>query len=58
MTDDNSTIIWKKIENYLNNEHVGWLPVGAIIAKDSFVVDQSGAFMHDPLFIMEKMPAG
>ena len=34
------------------------MPIGAIIAKDSFAVDQSGAFMPGPLFIMEKMPVG
>ena len=48
----------QKAENYLKYERAGRLPVGAIIAKDSFAVDQSGAFMPGPLFIMEKMPAG
>ena len=48
----------QKAENYLNYERVGRSHVSAIIVKDSFAVDQSGAFMHDPLFIMEKMLAG
>lgn len=34
------------------------LPVGAIIAKDSFAVTERGDVFSGPLSIMEKMPAG
>ena len=56
--------------HYLNNyanakasaygmfEQAGKLPVGAIIAKDSFSVATSREIVLGPLFIMEKMPAG
>ena len=45
----------QKAQNYLKYERVGRLPVGAIIAKESFAVDQSCAFMCGPLFNVEKM---
>jgi hypothetical protein len=32
--------------------------VGAIIAKDSFIVERSGEVRPGPLFVMEKMPKG
>jgi len=34
------------------------LPVGAMIAKDSFVVTADGEIAPGPLFVMEKMPSG
>jgi hypothetical protein len=54
------------INNYVNEagraygrfENAGVLPVGAIIAKDSFVVERSGEVRPGPLFVMEKMPKG
>ena len=39
-------------------EAAGRLPVGAVIAKDSFWVTNSGGILLGPLFIMEKMPKG
>ncbi len=57
-------------QRYLNNyanakgvaygmfEKAGRLPVGAVIAKDSFTVTEEGAVSAGPLFIMEKMPQG
>ena len=47
-----------KAENYLKYESFRRIPFGATIAKDSFAVDQSGAFMSGPLFIVEKLPVG
>ncbi len=56
--------------HYLNNygnaaasaygrfEKAGRLPVGAVIAKDSFSVTETGGILLGPLFVMEKMPAG
>ncbi|NIR27773.1 MAG: cytochrome P460 family protein [Gammaproteobacteria bacterium] len=56
--------------HYLNNyanatasayggyEKAGELPVGSVIAKDSFAVTRTGGILLGPLFIMEKMPAG
>ena len=43
---------------YGNFENAGILPVGTIIAKDSFVVERNGDVRPGPLFIMEKMPKG
>jgi hypothetical protein len=43
---------------YLKYEKAGALPVGAIIAKDSFVVAKNGALTPGPLFVMEKMKKG
>lgn len=39
-------------------EEGGPMPVGAILAKDSFVVGGDGAIGRGPLFLMEKMEAG
>lgn len=39
-------------------EEVPPLPVGSILAKDSFAVTQRGDVFTGPLFLMEKMPAG
>ena len=44
--------------SYKKYEDVGRLPVGAILAKDSFVVRADGKVAAGPLFLMEKMPAG
>ena len=54
------------VNNYVNEagraygrfEDAGILPVGAIIAKDSFIVERSGEVRPGPLFVMEKMPEG
>lgn len=54
------------INNYVNEagraygrfEDAGTLPVGAVIAKDSFIVERSGEISPGPLFVMEKMPKG
>jgi hypothetical protein len=54
------------LNNYANErahaygefEGAGRLPVGAIIAKDSFSVTDSGGVLLGPLFVMEKMPQG
>ena len=54
------------LNNYANErasaygefEGAGRLPVGAVIAKDSFSVTESGGILLGPLFIMEKMPQG
>tara|TARA_Y100000588_G_scaffold115373_1_gene126455 strand:+ start:48 stop:665 length:618 start_codon:yes stop_codon:yes gene_type:complete len=47
-----------KAKSYLRYEKSGTLPVGAVIAKDSFVVAKDGSLMPGPLFIMEKMEKG
>jgi len=39
-------------------EEAGTLPVGSIIAKDSFTATDDGQLHAGPLFTMEKMPAG
>ena len=56
--------------HYLNNyanplaqaygafEEAGTMPVGSIIAKDSFSITETRGIVLGPLFIMEKMPAG
>ena len=54
------------INNYYNDAAAGYakheegvpLPQGAIIAKDSFAVTESGSILLGPLFVMEKMPEG
>ena len=54
------------VNNYANRaaaaygryEDAGTLPVGAVIAKDSFAVTEDGAVHPGPMFVMEKMPAG
>ena len=54
------------LNNYANQralaygefEAAGRLPVGSVIAKDSFAVTNSGGILIGPLFIMEKMPQG
>ncbi len=54
------------VNNYANGigraygsfEQAGDLPVGSIVAKDSFAVTAAGEVTPGPLFIMEKMPPG
>ncbi|MFC4270855.1 cytochrome P460 family protein [Sneathiella chungangensis] len=57
----------RHVMNYANDvakdaygkyEEVGKMPVGSILAKDSFVVETSGAASVGPLFLMEKMGSG
>ena len=43
---------------YGKYEKAGRMPVGAMLAKDSFVVKGNGKLAAGPLFLMEKMPAG
>ena len=54
------------VNNYANKtaaaygkfEDFGEMPVGSILAKDSFTVDGSGDVSSGPLFLMRKMEAG
>ncbi len=55
------------LNNYVNEigaaacgrfEKAGKLPVGTIIAKDSFSMTRSGEILLGGLFVMEKMPSG
>ena len=55
------------VNNYANKyaayryrlfEKAGGMPVGSVIAKDSFLVKANGKLAAGPLFIMKKMPAG
>ncbi len=54
------------VSNYANDlgaaygryEAAGALPVGSMIAKDSFTVTESGEVFSGALFLMEKMPPG
>ena len=48
----------RKAADYSKYEEAGTMPVGAIIAKDSFTVDMHGKPQVGPLFVMEKMEAG
>ncbi len=43
---------------YLKYEDVGRVPVGTVVAKDSFVVHPNGRTGAGPLFVMEKMGRG
>ena len=45
-------------EAYGRYEGMGTMPVGAVLAKDSFAVTSGGDVFIGPLFLMEKMPAG
>ena len=45
-------------QKYGKYEDAGRMPVGAMMAKDSFVVRPDGKMASGPLFLMEKMPAG
>jgi len=44
--------------SYGRYEDAGTMPVGAILAKDSFTVTAEGHVYAGALFLMEKMPAG
>jgi len=51
------------INNYANDTARAYgsgrrLPVGSVIAKDSFSVTETGGILLGPLFLMEKMPKG
>ena len=54
------------VNNYVNEagraygrfEKAGALPVGTVIAKDSFVVSSDRSYQLGQLLVMEKMPAG
>jgi hypothetical protein len=54
------------VQNYANGkaraygkfENAGVMPVGSILAKDSFTVAPNGRVGVGPLFVMEKMPTG
>ncbi|MFT5393898.1 MAG: hypothetical protein ACI8PT_004102 [Gammaproteobacteria bacterium] len=39
-------------------EEAGTLPVGSVLAKDSYAVTETGGLVLGPLFLMEKMAAG
>ncbi len=43
---------------YGKYEDAGRLPVGSVLAKDSFVVTEDGEVRPGPLFVMEKMASG
>lgn len=45
-------------KDYGRYEAAGILPVGSVLAKDSFSVTKEGEVDIGPLFIMEKMPDG
>jgi hypothetical protein len=47
-----------KAKAYGNYEGAGDMPVGSVLAKDSFAVTSRGDVFLGPLFMMEKMPAG
>lgn len=44
--------------SYGKFENVGKMPVGSVLAKDSFVVNPDGTVAVGPLFAMQKMDAG
>ena len=54
------------VNNYANDvakayskfEKAGVMPVGSVLAKNSFRVTPQGKVESGPLFLMEKMPAG
>jgi hypothetical protein len=43
---------------YGRYENVGAMPVGSVLAKDSFLVSGDGSTALGPLFVMQKMQAG
>ncbi len=47
-----------KAEAYRHFEAAGELPVGSVLAKDSFAVTKRGDVFSGPLFVMQKMPSG
>lgn len=54
------------VNNYANDiakayglyEEAGHLPVGSVLAKDTFTVTEDGTVRPGPLMVMEKMPPG
>jgi hypothetical protein len=48
----------RKAWAYARYEEAGTFPQGAIVAKDSFSVTETGGILLGPLFLMEKMPRG
>ena len=44
--------------SYGTMEEGGAMPVGSVLAKDSFAVTGKGMVVPGPLFVMEKMPGG
>ena len=48
----------RKAQAYGKFESAGKLPVGAKLAKDSFMALPDGRLSVGPLFLMEKMPTG
>ncbi len=45
-------------DSYGEYEDGGTMPVGSVLAKDSFAVSGKGTVVAGPLFVMEKMPSG
>ena len=45
-------------QNYSQYEQAGKFPVGSILAKDGFVVNDNGRLVFNALTLMEKMPSG
>jgi hypothetical protein len=43
---------------YGRHEQAGPMPVGAVLAKDSFTITRRGEVFAGALFVMEKMPSG
>jgi hypothetical protein len=43
---------------YAKYEDAGVMPLGSVVAKDSFVINSDGSAKAGPLFVMEKMAAG
>jgi hypothetical protein len=48
----------KKAQAYVMYENSGVMPIGSVLAKDSFTVLKGGEVYPGPLFLMEKMPKG
>jgi len=48
----------RQARSYARYERAGRFPIGAVIAKDSFSVTETGGILLGPLFVMEKMAAG
>ena len=45
-------------EAYGRYEAIGTMPAGAVVAKDSFVIETDGSLSVGPLFLMRKLEAG
>ncbi len=45
-------------QQYKKYEELGTMPVGSVVAKDSFTVNAKGKASPGPMFLMEKMQAG